>query len=151
MSFYPSGYRPIEEAVFEGTKVYRNGREGVHMNRSHNIIWKNSYFADHSKPHIITKGAGRFSVLGATIEHYTEDFKRIQQDPAGTKLCQRIALAHTRHGEWPDAKPKLLVDDVQFVGYGDASECKNTAIGSSVHGPPTQNVSVLLRHGIPRG
>jgi hypothetical protein len=42
---YPSGYFPIETAMFDSLKIYRNSA-GVYFHRSTNMGLSNSYFSD---------------------------------------------------------------------------------------------------------
>jgi hypothetical protein len=127
---YVPGYRPSQIAILDGSKIYRNRREGLFIHRCSNIRITNTLLADNSNNLDLDRTVGT-EVDNAVIIGESASYKALRARQNTETVCSQDSVVgidlHTWkvEGDWAGAK----LSNIQLLGWEGIS-CTTAA---SIH------------------
>jgi hypothetical protein len=125
---YPSGYRPVEIAVIEDFKAYRNTK-GVFLHLSRNIKIQRGLFADNRQGVEIDR-ADNIDVESATFIGISKSFRDLMTSQRVKNVCGHGSLVGIEHHAWKN-DPNLdgsCMRNLTFSGFLDTGCSQSFAI-----------------------
>lgn len=126
---YTPGYRPTKIAFLDGLRVYRNDATGIFVHRCHNIVIRNSLFADNYLGIDVDRTSG-IEVWNTTIIGESDSYRELMKVQDVSPVCKQRKLKGIEIHTWKKTKAftGLKVIDVRFSGFSNETACPSWSI-----------------------